>query len=568
MLFVSSEQEKAEQLAIVMQECGIPIQTKTTKISSSKAKYTKIALDQQMKQSRQLDVTQYKLMPGFFTKAGGEPLPIQVTFSPCISGVTMMPAANAEQWLMHKGKIIPEEIAIFLIGDLTEQQQMKTQKVVAPAYNTSGDQVLLAGWLLQLGEAEVKLSTKDAPQVQTLDVQVCIITLWANDFTKEQWQEIVSSPVKQTKQILDQDQLGDVIKNPWGRTFRQGRNPCSPADATSVQFHTEIMIKDLRRLLHRSGFNKVYVTPKEQGGAPSQEWRIIWTSETPQNLEAQTMSQPGAAGLVKGSKNFGLRVEPAAFDQVWHLLHPGEEPPKQIPKGNMCRLHPLPYGIDKQVMKEWAENIGWSSYPIRPLGAKAWLMQAQDPPPNQLLSFNGQPLIIKSMPGKTDAIPIGLVAGPKSKPVNEQSTPQNNIFRTGDPYHDAWAAWQPSSKVGKTDQPTAQQVPGPTTAHLQQHDNQLQNLEQAIRKLEDAHTQKDAQDAIKFADLENSIVQNHQQMQGAFHTLRSDFQSSLSQAISQQDAKLSKGFEELKDLFRQRDKRRKPEKLDDMEASE
>lgn len=172
------------------------------------------------------------------------------------------------------------------------------------------------------------------------------------------------------------------------------------------------------------------------------------------------------------------------------------------------------------------------------------------------------------MPSKNDAIPTGLVAGPKSRPTTEQQVMQTNIFRTGDPYHDAWAAWQPSSKPGKSEQVSAESVPGPTTAHLQQHDQRLQNLEQAIKQLEEAHTKKDSQDAVKFADLENSIVQNHQQIQGAFHTLRNDFQSSLSQAISQQDSKLSKGFEELKDLFRQRDKRRKPEKSDEMESSE
>lgn len=255
-----------------------------------------------MKQSRQIDVAHYKLMPGFFTKENGEPLSIHVSFSPCVSGITMMPTENAEQWLLHKGKIIPEEMALFLIGDLSDEQQQKTQKVVAPAYNTSGDQVLLAGWLLQLGETPVKLSTHDAPQVQTLDVRVCSITLWASDFSKDQWQEIVRSAVKHTKQILDKDQLGDVIKNPWGRTFSHGKNPCSPEEASSVQFHAEIIIKDLRKLLHRSGFNRVFVTPKDLGGAPSQEWRIIWTADSVKTLEAQTMSQPGAAGLSERCK--------------------------------------------------------------------------------------------------------------------------------------------------------------------------------------------------------------------------------------------------------------------------
>lgn len=480
-----------------------------------------------------------------------------------------MPAPNAEQWLMHKGKIIPEEIAIFVIGDLMEEQQLKTQKVVAPALNTSGDQVLLAGWLLQLGEATIQLATQDAPKVQTLDVQVCSVTLWADDFSKEQWQEIVKSPVKHAKLILEKDQLGEAIKNPWGRTFRQGKLPCVNVDATSVQFHAEIMIKDLRKLLRRSGFNKVFVTPKDVTGSPSSDWRIIWTVETPLALETKTMSQPGAAGLIKGAKNYGLRVEPPAFDQIWALLHPGEDPPKQIPKGTMWRLHPLPYGVDKQVMQEWADNVGWACYPIRPLGAKAWLMQSQEQPPNKLLSFNGQPLITKSMPNKIDNVSSGIVAGPRSKPPKDAPSASSNIFRTGDPYHDAWAGWQPSlAKQGTSDQPAQESVPGPTAAHLQQHDQQLHHLEQAIKHLEETHKQKETQDASRFAELEDSISQNHQQMQGAFHSLRSDFQTTLSQAITQQDVKLAKGFEELKDLFRQRDKRRKPEKSDEMESSE
>lgn len=165
--------------------------------------------------------------------------------------------------------------------------------------------------------------------------------------------------------------------------------------------------------------------------------------------------------------------------------------------------------------------------------------------------------------------PTGLVAGPKSRPEQDRNSQQVNIFRTGDPYQDAWAAWQPTAnKNGKSDSSTSDAVLGPTAAHLQHHDQQLQTLEQAIKHLEAAHQKKDEHDASKFAEIEDTIKQNHQQVQGAFHTLQSDFQSSLSQAIAQQDAKLSKGFEELKDLFRQRDKRRKPETTEDMESSE
>ena len=86
-LFVSNESDRNDQIGIIIDECKIPRKANVSKVATTKAKYTKIALDHQMKHSGQIDVTQYKVMPGFFLRQNGEPLPIHASFSPCVSGV-------------------------------------------------------------------------------------------------------------------------------------------------------------------------------------------------------------------------------------------------------------------------------------------------------------------------------------------------------------------------------------------------------------------------------------------------------------------------------------------------
>ena len=90
------------------------------------------------------------------------------------------------------------------------------------------------------------------------------MTLWASDFTTDQWKMAIEQPVKFAKKLLEQDQLQRSIKNRWGRSMRDGKTPATQQTASSVQFHCEIRIKDLRPLLRRSGFNKVHVLPKTQ----------------------------------------------------------------------------------------------------------------------------------------------------------------------------------------------------------------------------------------------------------------------------------------------------------------
>ena len=555
MLFAEPSTTRPQSFRLMCSNCEIVLPNKTNQIAKTQAKFQKIARDEANRNKRNIDVTKYRLIPEYFRLEDGNAAPINTAFSPCVSGVTMVNASQASQWLVQKGKLASDELALFIVGDIAPEEDERLQRLSVPAYNEQGDKVLIGGWLLQLGERQITTISSDEATVQTLDVRVCSVTLWAVDFTAEQWKIAVEQPVKFAKKLLEHDQLHQAIKSPWGRSMRAGKHPAGPQNATSVQFHCEVRIKDLRPLLRRSGFNKVFVLPKDHDGKPDASWRIIWTDMDISKVETVATPIAGTAGLVKGNRSFGIRVEKAAFNNLWETLNPGRDPPQQVPQGALWKATPMPLGLDKDIIQEWARNYNWECFPIKSLGSRTWLIQAPDPPSNDLMCFNGTPIIIRKVPPRANQPQTGILAGPRSQQSVEKDT---SVFRQGDPFLDSWANWRPStapSSSAPSVSTKAESGVGPTTSRLDLQDKKIQELQQAVEKIHIDATQKQQDDDRKFGAIETQITKNHEQVQTSFQALRSDFETTLHRAMSAQDHKINNTMEEIKALFQRGCKR-------------
>ena len=557
LLFSESSATREHSFRLMCTTCDIALPPKPAKLAKTQAKFQKIARDEASRNNRNIDVSKYRLIPEYFRMADGTAAPINAAFSPCVSGVTMVNASQASQWIDQKGKLSSDELAIFIVGDISVVDDERLEKFSVPAYNEQGDKVLIGGWLLQLGEKRITTISSDENMVQTLDVKVCSVTLWADDFTTDQWKIAVEQPVKFAKRLLEHDQLHHAIKSPWGRSMRAGKHPAGPQTATSVQFHCEVRIKDLRPLLRRSGFNKVHVLPKDLEGKPDPAWRIIWTDMDITKLETVATPVAGTAGLVKGHKSYGLRVEQAAFKNLWDKLHPGRDPPEQIPKGSLWKATPMPIGLDKEIVQEWAKQFAWECFPIKSLGSKTWLIQSPDPPPKDVMCFNGTPIIIRKVPPRASQPQTGILAGPRSNQTVERDSP--SIFRQGDPFLDAWAQWKPTSSHTSSAPPSvsnkADSTVGPTTSRLDLQDKKIQELQQAVEKIQVDSKQKSSDDDRRFTTIETHIARNHEEVQSSFQALRTDFESTLHRAMSAQDNKINTTMDEIKALFLRGSKR-------------
>ena len=556
-LFSEDPAKRQQTLHHLCKTCEIELPKKPVKLSKVQSKFQKIAHDHQQRANKHFDVTQYRLMPDFFCLSDGTSAPIHSIFSPCVPGITMVNAEVAKQWLQHGGKLLPDELALFIVGNVIDEKDTRLTKLVAPALNDKGEKVLIAGWLMQLGEKLIKTATEGQSTVQTLDV--------STDFDQSLWKEIVSAPVKHAKKILEKDQLHQVILNPWGRTFRQGRQPSPPELATSVQFHTEVRIQDLRNLLRRSGFNGIYVTPKDSQGRPDAMWKVVWTDLPVSILEAKTTPVSGMAGLVRGNKSIGIRTETSAFSTIWELLNPGQPLPDIAPNGEVWKLHPLPVGINKEIIAEWAQLHKWECFPIRAVSGRAWLVHSPTNPPSDVLHFNGSPIVVKKVQSRGPEQAVGLIAGPKSSPQKMDEVVPANTFRIGDPFHDPWSGWKPSSGATASSMPKTESIVGPTASKFDHQDQQIKSLEAAIEKIQIHTDKKNAEMEERLSNMDQKIHHNHEQVQQSFQALRGDFETTLHRALAVQDNKITNTMEEIKQLFLRGPKRKEPTDDDELQ---
>ena len=548
LLFSEDPTKKESIFRDLCEQSSINLPNKLGNLSKAKAKFQKLGADKNAHDMKNLDVTKYKLREGYFLTSQGKPLPITSEFSPCIPSVTMMTASEAKQWTSQAGKLLPDELAIFIVGEL-DIPNLPIKQLIAPALNIEGQQCLIAGYLLQLGDKQVTIATDEGTLIQTHDVQICSFTMWQQDFTPEEWQEATKSPVRFSKKLLAKDGLEDLLRSPFGRAFRKDSKPCGPDQASSIQYHSEVKIADLRKLLRRSGFNRLFITPKTVNGKPSDQWRVIWLPQSVQQLEAICLGQSCTAGLIRGRKSQGIRVESNHFQEIWDKFHPGVQPPKKTPQGDIYKIQPLPFGVDREVLQEWADNNSWQMHPIRPLGAKTWLVNAENPPPREVMFFNSNPLLITKMQPKTSDVPIGLVAGPKSTStaLTIPQVRQPTVYKTGDPYMDPWQS-NASSTVAKPES-------GPTEKYLHQHDQQIKQLEHAVQELQTMAKDNAKQHDEKFQKIETQMQSQANHTQAVLQS----FESSLAQALSQQETRISSSMDELKQLLLRKDKRaRKP----------
>eukprot|EP00438_Fugacium_kawagutii_P026953 Skav204991 [mRNA] locus=scaffold1180:845408:849451:- [translate_table: standard] len=559
-------QEKQRTFREMCQTCDIRLPDKPSEHKHT-SKTQKISKAEHMTSQ---DIKQYRLQDGFFGLENGNAAPVHQTFSPCLVGITMMMWDEAMAWV-DSTTVLPDEIAVFIVGTVPDDKKHRVQSITAPATNPQGHQVILKGSLLQLGEKKIQTPQKIDKAIHTKEVMICAVTLWVDEFTPSQWTDIVTSPVKQTKLLLAADQLDDVIGVPWGRTFKAGKKTVKPDQSTSLQFHCEVALDALPRMLMRSGFNRVYVTPKDPSGQPAAKWRIIWTDLTKDHLQPKVAMLPGSAGFIRGLKSSGLRVDADAFNQIWEILHQGVPPPQPRPTGSLFKIYPYPFGTDKSIIEKWAATYNWKCTPIKLLGPRTWLISSDQQLPNQVLTFNGNPLITKHVENRDKQKNTVVVAGPRHRPGPAQQ-PEQTVSNARDS-SDAWAAFRktngmPLNGINTPPSTSASSSVGPTSQHLQLQDTKISSMEAALVKMQQNLEQTMQTQNQRIQQVEHQVTSTQQKTTELLQSLRGDFDNSLARAMAVQDQRIASSFEELKGLFLRGSKRSAPKAAADPSDAE
>jgi len=117
------------------------------------------------------------------------------------------------------------------------------------------------------------------------ECKVTAVTLWQQDWCMEEWNAALQQSSQFVKDAYAQD-MPDVIVSCWGRSLRKGRQVATNAEATSIQLHCSIVAEQFNSFLAKSGFNRIWTTPKNRDGRISEDYRVLWVPGELQHVTA------------------------------------------------------------------------------------------------------------------------------------------------------------------------------------------------------------------------------------------------------------------------------------------
>eukprot|EP00435_Cladocopium_sp_Y103_P042235 s10_g11.t1 len=501
------------------------------------------------KDAGKIDPSDYTIVDSFFRNADQTPCLQIPSVRPQATGVCMLLATDAEPWLAAPQKISSDELALLVPGKPPNSQVLGTE-VVVPCLNPDSQMVLIHCHMYQLGSKEVTPQKGDPQQISADKCTLVAITLHKEDFQPSQWSDALQRSVPFIREVLDSEGLPDHVLSIWGRSFRQGKTPCSPMQAETMQVHTSVPDDKLTKLLTKSGFNKLYCTPKDSNGRLDTTFQVLWLQCDATQAAVYSAQVTNALGLVRGRKSLGLRFREADFEPAWHILCPSMPLPARQQGDKVYRVDGLPFGVTKNMAEQWAAKIGWKCQPVRELGPQAMLIRSDDPPPSGIPMFNAQPVLIRLLPPRVNQSGP-LLVGPKASKPKEH----NRDSAQGTP--DPWAKWQgprlqasPSAAVRTPD--------GPTETRLASQDKKLEGLEQQLKDVIQSQEKLATQTEKRFMAAELREKQHHQQVSQAMDRVKQDLAQTLDTAFQKNAHMMEERHAELKHLLLANNKRSAP----------
>lgn len=485
----------------------------------------------------------FTITPGFFQNEDGSNAAQLSGLRAQACGVCILDPPSALEWLRGNNCISSDELGAFVIGQLPCETKLPVSQITAPCLNANGHSVLLSGRFVQFGAKTIKFCQGNKPKSQPENCHLLAITVLKDDWGVEQWTQATHNPVAFVKKILSNDgQDGDLV---WGRSLRQGRAPSSPLHASSLQVHCTIAGTKIDGILRTSGFNRLYMTPKDPTGKLDLEFKILWVEGSLGEATAIGARLPDCLGLVKGKQSYGLRFRAEKFTAAWDSIHPGVPPPVK-PQGDLLfKIFGLPFGCTSTVITDWGQTLSWDIAAVKALGPTAWLVRSANHPKEGFHLFNSTPVLIQHLPPKgSKHTPVLL--GPRVKPTAATATET--------PYFDPWANWTgprfaPASRESNSLSQPPRQVTGPIEDRFAKQDATIAAIKTELQELTQQQAEQSKLNDHRFQQAEIREKKNLSQMQSDMKAMQRDLEHSFATSLNQNATNLDARLRELKDLF-------------------
>lgn len=547
--------QKDTRIRQVFADCGISL-------PKTPEKNLQAPLHMQPKAKRRvsaLNLSDYKLDCSCLLTEKGDHTVQLSDFRGGTTGVYITDPQTAMTWVLGNKPISPDELGMVILGPFSGKTDLPTESVVIPCWDRNHQAVLLNATLIQFGSKQLQVRTWEKTDFSATACKVASMTLWKQDWTESEWNAALSQTNKFIRDVFSLQGLQNGIVAFWGRSLRHGRNVATTSTATSMQIHVSIEVDSMPKILSASGYNKIWAAPKQESGRLSDEYRVIWFPSQVddfQKANAEAAQLQGTMGLVRGKTTFGIRMMKSSFDMAWKQIYPSLPPPKDIPTKFVYKLEPLPFGTNPKTLEEWSALVGWTLRPLKPAGARAWLIGTAQSPPQGALTFNGNLILATLLPPRQSTVFQPIAAGPRtySKPTTAQ------VVTAAANMPDPWATYQPitNAKAQAPHTATNHAAAGPTELRFQQQEAKMSEMEAKITEIQAAqqYQAKTCESLAKEMSATESRLQTA--MQSSIESVINELTNAFAGALSTQSKQFDAGFQEMKSLLQAASKRKSP----------
>ena len=165
----------------------------------------------------------------------------------------------------------------------------------------------------QLRDRKLVARCKNSADIATEEAICCAFTLFQDDWTDSEWKGITMNPARKTFEMWKQVGIEVPFTAPWGRSHRPQAESGMGKQCATLQFHARVRKPQLGDLLRKSGYNKVYVTPKSWIGELLPGYAVVWVQVSHEEITALAMTAQGQRGLVRSKARVGARAPEQSF---------------------------------------------------------------------------------------------------------------------------------------------------------------------------------------------------------------------------------------------------------------
>eukprot|EP00438_Fugacium_kawagutii_P017561 Skav228549 [mRNA] locus=scaffold1887:561786:566294:- [translate_table: standard] len=305
--------------------------------------------------------------------------------------------------------ISTEPLAVLVVG---KRFSPEDECFMMPAYSTKGLPIIIRAALRQYGDRPVTFR----PAVPNMEVGVTASTvLEVHIFRKEvvAWREC-SVPLHYLGVHISAMRGSSIISTWSMRSYSEDRRPAPAKD--SSYWHGYVRIPDdiLEQVLVRSGWNGIYITPRNAEKRLDDRYAAVTLPDGGIN-EAQRRASAleQALGIVRIRDQFGIRCRREHLSLMRTQLLPEAACVSTNAfdtADTLWLLKNVPTEVGQQGLCEALKQANWQATPVRAQGQNRWLIASKQTPPSMHLCINQKFVLIEPAKRASDSNAVTMVA--------------------------------------------------------------------------------------------------------------------------------------------------------------